>query len=99
MGSIPKILGVVLLVGCLDIAVVMAFVRVCGTPYKGRTLTHEELTAVFRNHEAWLKSGRKLDDKRKANLCQANLSKAQLCEANLQEANPSQANLRGADLW
>ena len=78
MGPIPKLLSLVLLVGGLHMAVAMAGEPACDGPYKGRTLTLEELTTVVRNHEAWLGSDRKPDDQRKTNLCQANLEGADL---------------------
>jgi hypothetical protein len=109
MGPIPKVLSVVLLIGCLDIVIAMAGEEIyCEGPYKGRTLAREELAAVLRNHQAWLESDRKLNDERKAHLCQADLQKADLRWANLQwadlrkaklqEARLSRADLRWADL-
>src|SRR5262245_14436024 len=83
-------LSVVLLVGCLGMAVAMAGEPACDGPYQGRTLTPEELATVLHNHEAWIRSGRKPDDERKANLCQASLF-----NANLQWADLSDANLQG----
>jgi hypothetical protein len=41
MGPIPKMLRVVLLVGCLDMAVAMAGEEACNGPYNGRTPTPE----------------------------------------------------------
>ena len=55
MGLIPKVLSVVLLVGCLDMAGAMAGELACDGPYKGRKLTPEELATVLRNHQAWLR--------------------------------------------
>jgi Pentapeptide repeats (8 copies) len=91
MGPIPKVLSLVLLVGCLDSAVAIAGEVACDGPYKGRKLTPEELATVLRNHWAWLESYRKPDDERKANLCQADLR-----DANLQEADLVYANLQEA---
>jgi hypothetical protein len=93
MGPIPQMLRLVLLVGCLDIAVAMAGEEACDGPYKGRRLTPEELATVLRNHEAWLKSAKIPNDERRANLCQADLF-----EANFQGADLLVANLQGADL-
>jgi Pentapeptide repeats (8 copies) len=101
-------LSVVLVVGCFVAAVVVAgeqegIVEPCEGPYKGRTPTPEELQTILRNHQAWLESGRKPDDERQANLCQADLSGANLQEAllfwaNLQGARLLWANLQGAFL-
>jgi hypothetical protein len=108
----------VLLVGCLVAALAVAEEREisltsCEGPYKGRTLTSEELATVLRNHPLWLKPGREQDDKRRANLCQAdlnganlegaklrgaNLAGARLAGGNLAGANLARADLRGADL-
>jgi hypothetical protein len=70
----------------------------CDGPYKGLTLTPEQLATVLRNHQAWLASDSKQDDERRANLCQANLQEADLHNTNLQEAILSQANLQKANL-
>jgi Pentapeptide repeats (8 copies) len=103
MRPIPQMLRLVLLVGCLDMAVAMAGEEACDGPYKGRTPTPEELETVLRNHRAWLEAGHPRGDKRIANLCganlgMANLRKARLDEANLQGANLLMANLQGANL-
>jgi hypothetical protein len=98
MGLIPKLLSLVLLVGCLDMAVAIAGELACDGPYQGRGLTPEELATVLHNHQAWLGSGREQDDKRRANLCQANLQKARLVRANLQEARLDGVNFQEAEL-
>ena len=104
MRPLSRSLSVALLVGCLVATVAVAGEQECDGPYKGRTLTPEELVAVVNNHQAWRASGGKPDDERKANLCQAdlrgaNLQKANLGGANLQEANlQSSANLQEANL-
>jgi Pentapeptide repeats (8 copies) len=93
----------VLLVGCLVAALAVAEEREisltsCEGPYKGRTLTSEELATVLRNHPLWLKPGREQDDKRRANLCQADLNGANLEGAKLRGANLAGGNLAGANL-
>ncbi len=93
MGPIPKVLSLVLLVGCLDSAVAIAGEVACDGPYKDRKLTLEELATVLRDHEAWLKSEREPHDTRRANLCQASLF-----QANLQGADLTQVDLQGAYL-
>jgi hypothetical protein len=98
MGLIPKVLSVVLLVGCLVTAVAVAGELECKGPYKDRMLTPEELATVLDNHQAWLGSGRERDDKRRANLCQANLEKARLVRTNLQGASLDGASLQEAEL-
>jgi uncharacterized protein YjbI with pentapeptide repeats len=103
MGPIPKVLSLVLLVGCLDLAIAMAGEPACDGPYKGRTLTPEELATVLRDHQAWLKSGSMRQDERKANLCHADLREvlllgARLDRANLWGARLDRADLQGADL-
>ena len=83
------ILSMVVLIGCLSMAVAVFGEqksiedRPCMGPYKDRTLTPEELATVLRNHQAWLESGMKSDDERRANLCQADLSGANLQGADL----------------
>ena len=74
MRPLSRSLSVVLLVGCLVATVAVAGEQECDGPYKGRTLTPEELVAVLRSHQAWLESGEKPDDERKANLCRADLT-------------------------
>ena len=112
MRPLSRSLSVVLLVGYLVATVAVAGEQECDGPYKGRTLTPEELAAVLRNHEAWLKSGAKPDDTRRANLCQADAVRGEPPEgrpaqgqppggrpaggANLQEADLSGANLQKA---
>jgi hypothetical protein len=100
MGPIPKVLSLVLLVGCFDMAIAVAGEPDCEGPYKGRTPTREQLTTVLRNHHIWEVSshGRNLDDEQRANLCQADLSKANLEKANLRWANLQKARLVGAIL-
>jgi uncharacterized protein YjbI with pentapeptide repeats len=113
MGPIPKVLSLVLLVGCLDLAIAMAGEPACDGPYKGRTLTPEELATVLRDHQAWLKSGSMRQDERKANLCHADLREvlllgatldwatlwgARLDRADLQGATLNEADLQGVDL-
>ena len=93
MRPIPKSIIAVVLVGCFVAAVALAGERECEGPYKGRALTPEELATVLRNHQAWLASGSKRADVRRANLCQADLREARLSWADL-----SKADLRGADL-
>jgi hypothetical protein len=94
MGLIPKVLSVVLLVGCLDSAVPMAGEIDCDGPYKGRKLTPEEVATVLHNHQTWQSSGSKANDTRRARLCAARLTGADLRKANLQEAKLSGANLQ-----
>jgi Pentapeptide repeats (8 copies) len=98
MGPIPKMLSLVLLVGCLDTTVAIAGEQACNGPYKGRTLTPEELAPVLHNHQAWLASDRTQDDERRANLCQATLQGADLSRADLQGATLQGADFYGADL-
>ena len=109
MRPIRKSFVAVALVGYIVAAVVVAEEIECDGPFKGSTPTPEELVIVLRNHEAWLKSGAKSDDTRRANLCHAmlvatNLSKADLRGANLQgavlwwDANLQEADLSGANL-
>jgi hypothetical protein len=99
MGPIPKMLSVVLLLGCLDSAVAMAGEPACDGPYKGHTLTPEELATVLRKHQAWLKSDGNRDDERRANLCQADLREANLRNASLYTASLQGADLREANLF
>jgi hypothetical protein len=72
MGPIPKMLSVVLLVGCLVLAVAAAREReggkgaeiLCEGSYKDRRVWAEELATILRNHQAWLEAvQRKLDEK------------------------------------
>jgi len=98
MGPTPRILSLVLLVGCLDMAVAMAGEPACDGPYKGRRLTAEEFATVFGNHQAWQESGRRPDDERRANLCQACLSWYNLQGAFLDRTDLQGATLRGANL-
>jgi hypothetical protein len=80
-------LSLVLLVGCLNMIVAMAGEPACDGPYKGRTLTPEELATVLDNHQAWAESDRKPDDERRANLCGADLGEAHL-QGAVYEPNP-----------
>ena len=96
MGLIPKLLSVVLLVGCLVAAGAMAGEPPYECPYNGRVPTPEEFATVLRNHQAWLESDRKPDDRRRANLCSANLQEAILNGVNLQQAQLSWANFQQA---
>jgi uncharacterized protein YjbI with pentapeptide repeats len=103
MRPIPKSFVAAILVGCFVTAVAVAgeqegAVASCGGLYVNRTPTPEELATVLRNHEAWWESGRKPDDQRRANLCQAFLANADLQEADLQEADLRGADLQEADL-
>jgi Pentapeptide repeats (8 copies) len=100
MGPIPKMLSLVLLVGCLDMAVAshMEGEPACEGPYKDRRPTPEELATVLRNHQAWRTSDGKPDDERRANLCRADLQGADLQGVDLQGANLQVAFLRGANL-
>ncbi len=98
MRLIPKHFVAVVLVGCFVMAIAVAGELECEGPYRGRTLTPEELATVLRNHQAWLASGRERDDKRRANLCQANLQKVRLVKTNLQGAALDAAKLQGAHL-
>jgi hypothetical protein len=100
MRLIPERFTVVVLIGCVITAVAVAgeeegAIASCGGPYANRWPTPEELaTVVLPNHQEWLEDkGRKLNDTRRANLCQAFLG-----WANLQKANLRGADLRGADL-
>lgn len=98
MRPIPKSFIVVVLVGYFAMAVGTAEEVRCNGPFKGLTLTSEEIETVLRHHQAWLASDRQQDDERRANLCQANLQEADLHNANLQEAILYQTNLHKANL-
>jgi uncharacterized protein YjbI with pentapeptide repeats len=98
MQPLSRSLSLTLLVGCLIAAVAVArgqesSVSSCNGPYTHRMLTPKDLVTVLREHQAWLEAGLRSDDKRRANLCRANLRRA-----NLQEAVLTKANLQGADL-
>ena len=107
MRPMAEVLIPALLVGCFVTAVAVAreqesAVVSCG-PYANRWLTPEKLAIVLSNHQAWLPSSGKLDDQRRANLCQAHLREASLTRANLQrasllEAALGKANFEGANL-
>jgi uncharacterized protein YjbI with pentapeptide repeats len=98
MRRISRRLSVALLVGCLATVGVMAGAQECDGPYKEMTLTPEELATVLSNHQTWLENDKKEDDKRRANLCQANLQEANLYNTNLQGASLYQADLHKANL-
>jgi hypothetical protein len=109
MRPLSRSLSVALLVGCFATAVAVTgeqegIVGPCEGPYKRRTPSPEELETVLRNHQEWLKNdGKRLNDMRRANLCQAylietNLQKADLTGANLQEAYLIRINLQKARL-
>jgi hypothetical protein len=99
-----EVLIPILLVGCLVAAVAVAgeqegTVAWCIGPYAKRQPTPEELATVLRNHEEWVKDGRrKVNDPRRANLCQASLDGANLQQTNLQKAYLREAHLQKADL-
>jgi hypothetical protein len=98
--SISDSLSAVLLVGCL-VAITgeqKALASSCESPYRNHTPTPTELATILDKHKAWLESGGELYDKRRADLCQANLQRAELSGANLREAELSRANLQKAKL-
>jgi hypothetical protein len=104
MRVIAEVFIPVLVIGYLVAAVAVAWERrgavaPCGGPYANRTPTSEELPAVLSDHQAWLDAGRKPEDERRANLCQADLRGADLRFANLQGADLRFANLQGAHLF
>jgi uncharacterized protein YjbI with pentapeptide repeats len=97
MRLIARSIIIVVLVGCFVAAVAGAEEQECESPYKGLTLTPEELETVLHNHQTWLEAleaGVKPNDERRANLCQAVLEKA-----NLQRARLEVADLQGARLF
>jgi hypothetical protein len=98
MRPISKYFVAVVLVGCFAVAVAVAGEPECDGPYKGHTLTPEDLARVLSNHQAWLGSSREPNDPRKANLCRADLLRADLQEAFLQGADLRGALLYGAHL-
>jgi hypothetical protein len=98
MRPIPKCVVAVVIVGCFVAVVVVAGEQECDGPYKGRTLTPEELATVLRNHRAWMEAGGAPDDTRRAHLCQANLLGGNLQGVLLPQADLQQALLVGADL-
>ncbi len=104
MRPMEEVLIPILLVGCLVAAVAVAgeqegTVAWCIGPYAKRQPTPEELATVLRNHEEWVKDGRrKVNDPRRANLCQASLDGANLQQTNLQKAYLREAHLQKADL-
>lgn len=75
----------------------------CGGPYRDRILTSDELSAIHKNHLAWLASlasnERDPNDERRANLCGAKLQNASLFRFNLQWAYLSEVDLQKADLY
>jgi Pentapeptide repeats (8 copies) len=104
MRPMAEVLIPVFLVGYLIVAVAAAgeqgrAVPPSGGPYANRTPTSEELTTVLSDHEAWLDSGRKPEDERRANLCQAILQGANLRRADLRGADLAEAYLQEADLF
>jgi Pentapeptide repeats (8 copies) len=98
MGPVPKMLSLVLLVGCLGIAVATAGEVACEGPYQGRTPTPEELATVRHNHDEWREARGELSDERRANPCRANLRDADLQGARLLGTNRQGAELDRADL-
>jgi len=80
----------------------------CEGSYKNRTPTHEEIAEALEEHRTWLEAPRAAEstttwsmrqDKRRANLCEANLQQARLVEVNLCGADLRRANLQGANLY
>jgi uncharacterized protein YjbI with pentapeptide repeats len=70
----------------------------CGGPYAAHTLTEDELSTVLSNHRAWLESGAKPDDERRANLCRAKVPVVWIFnKVDLRGAILHQADLRGAE--
>jgi Pentapeptide repeats (8 copies) len=93
----------VLLVGWLVAAITVAeeregAIKPCEGPYANRRPTPEDLKTALRNHQAWLESGRKRDDERRANFCQAHLDGADLQEEDLRETILEKASLNGVKL-
>jgi len=69
------------------------------TDRNGHEYSKVELDVILAKHKEWLKSDRKPDDPRRANLSEADLRRADLSLANLSGATLSSANLGGADLF
>jgi hypothetical protein len=102
MRPMAEVFIAVLLVGWLVATVAVAGEREgamepCKDSYTHRRPTPEELATVLRNHQEWLKDAeKKPTDRRRANLCQADLRAATLQGAILNEANLQEADLSGA---
>ncbi|MDM8557830.1 pentapeptide repeat-containing protein [Candidatus Parabeggiatoa sp. HSG14] len=90
----------------------LTIAKECEGPYKGQTVTPEQLKKIFAQHLLWLRETKQNEkyggrpdyqDKRRANLCGAqlqgiNLAKADLSLANLKHANLSKARLLRVNL-
>ena len=73
----------------------------CNGPFKDKKISTEQLQQIIAQHQDWLQETGKivnLKDKRRANLCGAQLQKMDLKKMDLSQANLMEANLTMAQL-